>query len=287
MLQAPPLPTRHMKNMVKSHLLINASNRMIVDLRNLLFEKIQKLSIAKISRRTAGDLMNRVSGDTSQVQNFLINYLPSLLEQLLLFLAVGIVMLVYDVRLFLLVMLPTPFVVISFRLFWGSMRKLYHRRWQCSAKTNAVLHDIFSGIRVVKAFGMEEKEATVNDLITARSGVYHPASNGGDSKNKPERGTYKHGEHYLYNNWDFNFAGTALEFLVKGSFSNKIKLRLDVTPDPIPLYTDGQLYMKITYDGTEFFDGTKSTKMTYNGADVQLGLVTCYGDTSFSNVVIK
>ena len=145
-------------SMVKSHLLINASNRMIVDLRNLLFEKIQKLSIAKISRRTAGDLMNRVSGDTSQVQNFLINYLPSLLEQLLLFLAVGIVMLVYDVRLFLLVMLPTPFVVISFRLFWGSMRKLYHRRWQCSAKTNAVLHDIFSGIRVVKAFGMESRE---------------------------------------------------------------------------------------------------------------------------------
>lgn len=73
----------------------------------------------------------------------------------------------------------------------------------------------------------------------------------------------------------------------KGSFSNKVKLRLEVTPDSMTLYTDGQLYMKITYDGTEFFDGTKSTKMTYNGADVQLGLVTCYGDTSFSNVVIK
>ncbi|MBQ4140515.1 MAG: SGNH/GDSL hydrolase family protein [Clostridia bacterium] len=73
----------------------------------------------------------------------------------------------------------------------------------------------------------------------------------------------------------------------KGSFSNKVKLRLEVTPDSMCLYTDGQLYMTITYDGTEFFDGTKSTKMTYNGADVQLGLVTCYGDTSFSNVVIK
>ncbi len=145
-------------SMLKSHLLINASNRMIVDLRNLLFEKIQKLSISKISQRTAGDLMNRVSGDTSQVQGFLINYLPSLLEQLLLFIAVGIVMLVYDVKLFLLIMLPTPFVVFSFRFFWRSMRKLYHRRWQCSARTNAVLHDIFSGIRVVKAFGMESRE---------------------------------------------------------------------------------------------------------------------------------
>ncbi len=72
-----------------------------------------------------------------------------------------------------------------------------------------------------------------------------------------------------------------------GSFSNKVKLRLEVTPDSMTLYTDGELYMKITYDGTEFFDGTKTNKMTYDGSDVQLGLVTCYADTSFSNVVIK
>ena len=67
------------------------------------------------------------------------------------------------------------------------------------------------GIDDIQGLSIEEKEATVNDLITARSGVYHPASNGGDSKNKPERGTYKHGEHYLYNNWDFNAAGEIFE----------------------------------------------------------------------------
>ena len=145
-------------SMLRSHLLINASNRMIVDLRNMLFEKIQKLSISKISQRTAGDLMNRVSGDTSQVQNFLVHYLPNLLEQALLFIAVGAVILVYDYKLFLLIMLPTPFVVLSFNFFWKFMRRLYHRRWQCSARSNAVLHDIFSGIRVVKAFGMEHRE---------------------------------------------------------------------------------------------------------------------------------
>ena len=45
--------------------------------------------------------------------------------------------------------------------------------------------------------------------------------------------------------------------------------------------------MTINYEGTTFYDGTKSTKMTYAGEDIQLGLVTCYADTSFSNVVIK
>ena len=73
----------------------------------------------------------------------------------------------------------------------------------------------------------------------------------------------------------------------KGSFSNKIKLRIEVAPDSITLLVDGSVYMTITHDGTVFYDGTKSTKMTYSGEDLQLGLVTCYGDTSFSNVVIK
>ena len=57
-----------------------------------------------------------------------------------------------------------------------------------------------------------EKKATVYDLITARSGVFHPASNGGDdTEHKPTRGTKKPGNFFLYNNWDFNVAGTVFE----------------------------------------------------------------------------
>lgn len=58
-----------------------------------------------------------------------------------------------------------------------------------------------------------EKQATILDLITARSGVYHPASNAGDNANKPERGTKKPGEYFIYNNWDFNVAGAVFEQL--------------------------------------------------------------------------
>ena len=37
-----------------------------------------------------------------------------------------------------------------------------------------------------------EQQATIDDLITARSGIYHPASNGGDSSaDVPERGSQK------------------------------------------------------------------------------------------------
>src|SRR5216684_1292756 len=59
-----------------------------------------------------------------------------------------------------------------------------------------------------------ELGATVENLITARSGVYHPASYPGDaSDSAPPRGSQKPGSYYLYNNWDFNAAGAVFEKL--------------------------------------------------------------------------
>ncbi len=60
----------------------------------------------------------------------------------------------------------------------------------------------------------QELEATIENLITARSGVYHPASNAGDSSaSAPPRGSQRPGSYYLYNNWDFNAAGAVFEKL--------------------------------------------------------------------------
>jgi CubicO group peptidase (beta-lactamase class C family) len=57
-----------------------------------------------------------------------------------------------------------------------------------------------------------EREATVGDLLTARSGVYHPAANLGDASSRaPARGSVRHGRYFLYNNWDFNALETILE----------------------------------------------------------------------------
>jgi len=57
-----------------------------------------------------------------------------------------------------------------------------------------------------------EERAKVIDLITARSGVYHPASNDGDLlEYAPERGSQEPGRYWLYNNWDFNAAGAVFE----------------------------------------------------------------------------
>lgn len=59
----------------------------------------------------------------------------------------------------------------------------------------------------------EEKKARVADLLRSRSGVYHHAAgvSEGMLRGMPGRGDYLPGEHFYYNNWDFNVLGTILE----------------------------------------------------------------------------
>ncbi|MFZ3340792.1 MAG: serine hydrolase [Terriglobales bacterium] len=58
-----------------------------------------------------------------------------------------------------------------------------------------------------------EKQATVRDLLEARSGVYHPTvyETKGMVERKPPRGSHAPGTFWYYNNWDFNTLGYIYE----------------------------------------------------------------------------
>ncbi len=74
-----------------------------------------------------------------------------------------------------------------------------------------------------------EKRATVHHLITARSGVYHPASNGGDNlADAPARGSQEPGSYMLYSNWDFNAAGAVFEQLTGRDIYDELQAQLAV-----------------------------------------------------------
>lgn len=92
-----------------------------------------------------------------------------------------------------------------------------------------------------------EKKATVRNLITARSGVYHPAANDGDdTKHAPERGSVEPGSYYLYNNWDFNCAGGVFEKLTGKDIYDAFK---EDIADPVGMqdyYIDNQHKTGIT-----------------------------------------
>lgn len=69
------------------------------------------------------------------------------------------------------------------------------------------------GIDDIHGLTEAERRATVRDLISARSGIYHPAAKEPPDmkRSRPERGKHGPGEHFYYNNWDFNTSAMILE----------------------------------------------------------------------------
>jgi CubicO group peptidase (beta-lactamase class C family) len=72
-----------------------------------------------------------------------------------------------------------------------------------------------------------EQSATIKDVISARSGVFLPGSNGGDFRRlAPQRGSVEPGSYWLYSNWDFNLAGHIFEQETKQNIYDEIEAQL-------------------------------------------------------------
>ena len=149
---------RRLIGMARGYFLAVAGNNLVLRLRDMVFRKIQELSIAKISARTSGDLMKHVNGDTQEIKRFLVDHVPNMIEQVLLLLGISVLMFGYDPLMAALILIPMPLVALCFRFFWRFMHSMFRKRWNINSEGSAVLHDIFSGIRVVKSYGMEKKE---------------------------------------------------------------------------------------------------------------------------------
>lgn len=76
----------------------------------------------------------------------------------------------------------------------------------------------------------DEKQATVQQLLQARSGIYHPANyeTPDMAARRPARSSHPPGTFWYYNNWDFNVLGTILEHATGASIFETFKRRIAI-----------------------------------------------------------
>ncbi|MCL2461334.1 MAG: ABC transporter ATP-binding protein/permease [Defluviitaleaceae bacterium] len=127
-------------------------------LRSAAYDKVQRISMNTLSKRTPGDLIRRVMDDTSNITDFMSDGGRWMLDQVIIFLAVVVILLITNWRLTLICFLPVPIVMFALTRFWRMIRIRYERQWRKNSRSQSILHDIIKGIRTVKAFGNEEAE---------------------------------------------------------------------------------------------------------------------------------
>jgi ATP-binding cassette subfamily B protein len=158
---------------VQARLGVWVASRIVGDLRRLVWENLHRLSLAYFDRMQVGQLMARINSDTNQVQQLLTDGVPFFLPNALRLLGAVIIMASMNWRLTLIVLAPSPSLLIARSYFWPLVRKVNRRLRQTVGKLNVVIDDVLSGIRVVKAFGQEEREVrrfhAVNEDLVDRT----------------------------------------------------------------------------------------------------------------------
>jgi len=143
---------------VRRLLIAKASKDIIIKLRDDVYAKIQDLSMTGLNRRSAGELIQRVSNDTEELREFITWLVPNLLQQALTLGSITVILFVFNWKLTLLVIIPIPLLVILFRVLHVFTHKMYRRQWQVESDAGSLMHDVFSGMRVVKTYGTEKRE---------------------------------------------------------------------------------------------------------------------------------
>jgi ATP-binding cassette subfamily B protein len=151
-----------------------------------LYECLQRLQLRFFDRRQTGRLISRTTRDTEGLQWFLIDGLQMISIAVLLIIGVLALMAWRDWRLALVTLTPLPLVAIISMAVIHKYRRLYHRVWHRWSDLSALVADVISGIRVVKAFAQEKRETSrfherntnlFESVVKAERmfSIYHPA----------------------------------------------------------------------------------------------------------------
>lgn len=138
--------------------LLGASWDMQFDIRHDIFEHFTKLDSAYFDRTRVGDLMARLTADLNAVRMLVGVALYQAANTTLLFGFTLYRMFQLSPRLSLLTLLAAPLISLTFFL----LLRVIHRRYQLVqeqfSNVSSMAQENFSGIRVVKGFGIEHRE---------------------------------------------------------------------------------------------------------------------------------
>ena len=170
---------------LKTYILALVSERIGADLRTTAYEHLMKLSLEYFGGRRTGDLMTRIGAETDRLCLFLSMHLLDFATDVLMILMTAIILFSIDPGLALATLLPLPFIAWLIHQVRDRLRTGFEKIDRVWSELTNVLADTIPGIRVVKAFAQEKREAArfreanrhnlaVNDRINLLWSLFSP-----------------------------------------------------------------------------------------------------------------
>jgi ATP-binding cassette subfamily B protein len=170
---------------IKTYILALVSERIGADLRTTTYQHLLKLSLEYFGGRRTGDLIARIGSETDRINVFLSLHLLDFATDVLMIMMTAIILFSINPTLALVTLLPLPFIGWLIHVVREKLRTGFEKIDRVWSEVTNVLADTIPGIRVVKAFAQEDREAqrfidankhnlAVNDRLNRVWSVFSP-----------------------------------------------------------------------------------------------------------------
>ncbi|MEH0167949.1 ABC transporter ATP-binding protein [Roseateles microcysteis] len=169
----------------KTYILALVSERIAADLRTATFEHLLSLSLEYFGSKRTGDLMSRIGSETDRISVFLSLHALDFITDVLMLGMTALILFSINPWLALATLLPLPFIAWMIHLVRDRLRTGFEKIDRVWGEVTSVLADTIPGVRVVKAFAQEKREAqrfraanahnlAVNDKLNKTWSLFSP-----------------------------------------------------------------------------------------------------------------
>ncbi len=169
----------------RTYLLALVSERIGADLRTTTFDHLLQLSLDYFGGKRTGDLMARIGSETDRICVFLSLHALDFATDVLMIGMTAVILFSINPWLALVTLLPLPFIAWMIHVVRDKLRTGFEKIDRVWSEVTNVLADTIPGIRVVKAFAQESREAgrfreanhhnlVVNDKLNATWSLFTP-----------------------------------------------------------------------------------------------------------------
>ena len=142
------------------YLMADVSQRVVRNLRYKLYAHLHRLSMNFFTNTQTGILISRITNDVNLVQASVTNAVTGLVRET--FTMAGLIFVVFyrDWKLAFVAMIVFPVVAYLINRFGAKLKHYSTKSMKVMGDVMSILDETFSGMRIVKAYNMEEYEKT-------------------------------------------------------------------------------------------------------------------------------
>lgn len=143
----------------RTYLLALVSERIGADLRTTTYEHLLTLPLDYFGGKRTGDLMSRIGSETDRINVFLSLHALDFANDVLMIVMTAVILFSINPLLAVVTLVPLPFIAWMIHVVRDRLRTGFEKIDRVWSEVTNVLADTIPGIRVVKAFAQERREA--------------------------------------------------------------------------------------------------------------------------------